>query len=185
MPAHLEVPHLGADHAAVRLRPWRLDDVPLVREASADAHIPLITTVPADYTPEAGAAFVRRQWDRATTGTGYSFVIERVGDGRAVGSIGLWLRELSQGRASTGYWVVNSARGQGTAAHALRLLAGWALAELRIPRLQLYVEPWNVASCRTAERAGFRAEGLLRGWQQVGTERRDMIMYARLGADEG
>jgi ribosomal-protein-alanine N-acetyltransferase len=64
-----------------------------------------------------------------------------------------------------------------------RLSAGWALGELRISRLQLYVEPWNVASQRTAERVGFQREGLLRSWQQVGEERRDMIMYSMLGVD--
>ena len=59
----------------------------------------------------------------------------------------------------------------------------WAHHELEVPRLELYVEPWNTASIRTAEGAGFRREGLLRGWQEVGGERKDMFMYARLSAD--
>ncbi|MER5604223.1 GNAT family protein, partial [Streptomyces sp. NPDC002265] len=59
-------------------------------------------------------------------------------------------------------------------------VAGWALRDLQIPRLELWVEPWNTASVRTAERAGFQREGLLRGWQQVGDERRDMFMYSLL-----
>jgi RimJ/RimL family protein N-acetyltransferase len=58
------------------------------------------------------------------------------------------------------------------------------LTELRIPRLELYVEPWNEASWRTAERVGFTREGLLRSWQLVGTERRDMFMYSLLATDE-
>ncbi|WP_326674207.1 MULTISPECIES: hypothetical protein [unclassified Streptomyces] len=37
---------------------------------------------------------------------------------------------------------------------------------------------------RTAERAGFRREGLLRGRQQVGADRRDMFMYALLRAGQ-
>jgi hypothetical protein len=40
-----------------------------------------------------------------------------------------------------------------------------------------------VASVRTAERVGFRREGLLRGWQQVGDERRDMLMYSTVNID--
>ena len=47
-----------------------------------------------------------------------------------------------------------------------------------IDRIELYVEPWNVASARTATSAGFVREGLLRSWQKVGDERRDMDMYA-------
>ena len=45
------------------------------------------------------------------------------------------------------------------------------------------MEPWNEASIRTAERAGFRREGLLRSWQEVGAERKDMLMYSLLPSD--
>jgi RimJ/RimL family protein N-acetyltransferase len=54
---------------------------------------------------------------------------------------------------------------------------------LRIARLELYVEPWNTASIRTAESAGFQREGLLRSWQEVGGIRKDMYMYSRLATD--
>ncbi|MFJ3307248.1 GNAT family N-acetyltransferase [Streptomyces sp. NPDC086549] len=174
----LEVPELAAD-AGFSLRPWRLSDLPLVREASEDDYIPLITTVPSPYSESAGVAFVERQWGRATTGAGYTFVIV-ASDDRPVGQVGLWLRDLEQGRASLGYWVVKSARGQGAALAAVDAVADWALGDLRIPRLELWVEPWNAASVRTAERAGFQREGLLRGWQQVGDERRDTFMYSLL-----
>ena len=63
------------------------------------------------------------------------------------------------------------------------MLARWALGVLAIPRLELYVEPWNEASIRVAERTGFRCEGLLRSWQEVGAERKDMLMYSLLRAD--
>ncbi|WP_441249869.1 GNAT family N-acetyltransferase [Kitasatospora sp. McL0602] len=182
MDTPLDVPRLVAGDRFV-LRPWELGDLPLVREASGDELIPLITTVPAPYSQEAGEAFVRRQWERASTGSGYPFVIVRVEDGQPLGTVGLWLKDLNEGRASLGYWVAGSARGQGVAAEALRAVVAWALDDLRIPRLQLYVEPWNVASRRTAERVGFQPEGLLRGWQRVGEGRRDMIMYSMLGVD--
>ncbi|MET7619154.1 GNAT family protein [Streptomyces sp. NPDC005408] len=50
-------------------------------------------------------------------------------------------------------------------------------------RLQLCVEPWNAASAQTAESVGFQREGLLRSWQLVGEERRDMVLYSMLGTD--
>lgn len=174
----LEVPELAAD-AGFALRPWRPSDLPLVREASEDDYIPLITTVPSPYSESAGVAFVERQWGRATTRAGYTFVIV-TSAGRPVGQVGLWLRDLEQGRASLGYWVVKSARGQGAAVAAVNAVVGWALRDLRIPRLELWVEPWNTASVRTAERAGFQREGLLRGWQKIGNKRRDMFMYSLL-----
>ncbi|MGP3636234.1 GNAT family N-acetyltransferase [Streptomyces sp. 24-1644] len=175
----LTVPSMTAGPDFV-LRPWELSDLPLVREAAADDYIPLITTIPSPYSDEAAEAFVRRQWDRAATGAGYPFVVARTRDRRPVGSIGLWLRDLPEGRASVGYWLVAQARGQGVAGAALRTISTWALHDLRVPRVQLLVEPWNTASVRTAEESGFRREGLLRGWQQVGGERRDMVMYAAL-----
>ncbi|GGW65788.1 N-acetyltransferase [Streptomyces lucensis JCM 4490] len=174
----LDVPELAAGEGFT-LRPWRMSDLGLVREASEDDYIPLITTVPAPFSEAEGVAFVERQWGRATTRTGYPFVIVSP-DGEPVGNVGLWLKDMGQGRASLGYWVVKSARGRGAAGTALEAVVGWARRELCIPRLELYVEPWNSASWRTAERVGFQREGLMRSWQQVGTERRDMFMYSLL-----
>ncbi|MFI9638086.1 GNAT family N-acetyltransferase [Nocardia sp. NPDC051929] len=176
------VPELTAAADDLVLRPWSMSsaDLDLVREASDDDTIPLITTVPSIYTAEAAKEFVERQWERSVSESGYPFVIARATDGKPLGSIGVWTKDLGEGRASVGYWLVRSARGQGVAAHALRAVADWAFEQLAVARLQLHVEPWNTASIRTAERAGFRREGLLRGWRQVGESRRDMFMYARL-----
>ncbi|MFD4591367.1 GNAT family N-acetyltransferase [Streptomyces rubiginosohelvolus] len=181
-PEPLTVPSMSAGPDFV-LRPWEMSDLPLIREASLDPYIPLITTIPAPYSEAAAEAFVRRQWERAATGAGYPFAIVRSRDRRPVGAIGLWLRELPEGRASLGYWLTDLARGQGVARAALRTVTGWALRDLGVPRLQLYIEPWNTASARIAEDIGFRREGLLRGWQQVGDERRDMAVYALLNSD--
>jgi len=177
----LVVPVLAA--GPFRLRPFVLADLPVVREASQDPLIPLITTVPAAFTEAEGRRYIERQWDRARRGSGYSFAITDAANGRAIGQIGLWLDDIGAGRASVGYWVAASARGRGAAAYALQTLTFWALGVLRIPRLELYVEPWNEASIRTAERAGFRREGLLRSWQEVGSERKDMLMYSLLPSD--
>ena len=180
----LVVPQLPAGDALL-LRPWELGeaDLTLLREAAGDPYIPKVSSVPPDFVDDAGAAFVRRQWERAADGSGYPFVIVRREDDRPVGAIGLWLKDIDNGRAWIGYWVVEHARGHGIAATALRAVTAWGLSELQIPRLQLSVEPWNTASIRTAERAGYRREGLLRQWQEIGGERRDMFMYSILGSD--
>ncbi|MFJ3295806.1 GNAT family N-acetyltransferase [Streptomyces bacillaris] len=181
-PEPVTVPSMSAGPDFV-LRPWEMSDLPLVREASQDPYIPLITTIPARYSDAAAEAFVRRQWERAATGAGYPFAIVRSRDRRPVGSIGLWLRELPEGRASIGYWMVASGRGQGVTRAALRTVTSWALRDLGIPRLQLFTEPWNTASARIAVDVGYRREGLLRGWQRVGDERRDMAVYGLLNTD--
>ncbi len=59
----------------------------------------------------------------------------------------------------------------------------WTPRDLGVERLQLFVEPRNTASARIAEDVGFRWEGLLRGWRQVGDRRRDMAVHAPLNTD--
>ena len=76
---------------------------------------------------------------------------------------------------------VTSARG--AAAHAVDAITRWVFDQLRLARLELYVEPWNEASIRAAQRAGFQREGLLRSWKVVGGQRRDMWMYSLLPVD--
>jgi [ribosomal protein S5]-alanine N-acetyltransferase len=181
MPATLTVPTLAA--GPFRLRPFTLADTGAVREAASDPLIPLITTVPAAFTQDEVRRFIERQWSRAEQGTGYSFAIADAATDGAVGQAGLWLNDLAEGRASVGYWVIRPARGRRAAASAVRAIARWAHHDLQVPRLQLYVEPWNTASVKTAESAGFRREGLLRSWQEVGSTRKDMYMYGRLATD--
>jgi RimJ/RimL family protein N-acetyltransferase len=175
----LRVPELA--YGQVVLRPFADSDLDLVRQASADLFIPSISSVPLPFTDTAGRAFIERQHDRASRGDGYSFVItDSLGSPAGLGSIGLWLHEIESGRASVGYWLLEPARGRGLAARALRALVAFAFGELAIPRLHVFLEPWNLASARTAESAGFRREALLRGWERIDGEQRDAECFALL-----
>jgi RimJ/RimL family protein N-acetyltransferase len=175
----LHVPTLVAP--PVVLRPYAVSDLALVRQASEDPLIPSISSVPRQYTKDGGRAFIERQHARSTEGDGYSFVIAPDTEPKTgLGSIGLWLREIDSGRASIGYWLVAGARGRGLAAHALRAVVSFAFGELRIPRLHLFVEPWNMASARTAEAVGFGREAALRGWERIDGEQHDVDCFALL-----
>ena len=70
-----------------------------------------------------------------------------------------------------------------SAADALRAVTAFAFEELAIPRVHLFVEPWNVASARTAESAGFGHEATLRGWERIDGEQRDVDCFARLRSE--
>ncbi|GEL98041.1 GNAT family N-acetyltransferase [Cellulomonas terrae] len=176
MSTPLVLPTLVGD--AVRLRGFGPADLPLVREATTDPLIPLITSVPAFGDDDACRAYLARQTDRLTSRAGYAFAVAERGTDLAVGHVYLGLRDLDLGRATVGYWIARSQRGRGLAGDALRTLVRWAVTVPGIDRLELYVEPWNVASARTAVSAGFVREGLLRSWQKVGDERKDMDMYS-------
>ncbi|WP_454173462.1 GNAT family N-acetyltransferase [Microbacterium maritypicum] len=79
-----------------------------------------------------------------------------------------------------GYWIRPTQRRRGYAVGALVTLTEWAWAIPDLHRLQLYIDPTNLPSRATAERAGYACEGLLRSWQTIGDERKDMLVYSQL-----
>ena len=160
-----------------RLRPFRHDDLSLIEEASRDSFIPTITTVPRDFTPETGTAFIDRQNLRLSSGAGWSLAVAETTTDRAIGQIGLWIPQIHKGRAEIGYWIAESGRGLGAAGHALNMLSTWAFSTIDVSRLSLFIEPWNEASIRTAETAGYVREGLLREWERVDGVAKDMWCY--------
>jgi RimJ/RimL family protein N-acetyltransferase len=180
--APLVVPELRS--GPVLLRPFDLSDLRLIRQASADPYIPAITSIPPVYSDDEGRAFIERQHSRAIDGHGYPFVIaDPATPSRGVGGLGLWLQEIEHGRASIGYWMASSARGQRWAGWALRGVVTFAFDVLAIPRLHLFIEPWNMASQRTAQFAGFTREALLRGWERIDGAQHDAYAYVLLRQD--
>jgi len=162
------------------LRAFEPGDAGAIAEAAQDPLIPAMTSVPSVPDPAELLAYIERQHQRLRDRWGYSFAVARNSDDECVGQIGLWLRDLVYGRASIGYWITPTARRRGYAKVALEIISRWGLALDGVFRLELYVEPRNEASWRAAERVGYQREGLLRSWQPVGGERRDMYMYSRL-----
>jgi ribosomal-protein-alanine N-acetyltransferase len=178
----IRIPVLHA--STVVLRPWSISDLSLVRQGSADAFVPSISSVPRRYSDDTGRAFIERQHRRAAEGDGISFVIaEASAPAVGIGSIGLWLHEIESGRASVGYWLLERFRGRRLATDALRAVVDFSFRGPGIPRLHLFVEPWNVASSRTAEAAGFIREATLRGWERIDGEQRDADCYALLAQE--
>jgi RimJ/RimL family protein N-acetyltransferase len=164
----------------VRLRAFERRDIGTVRDLSTDPYVPLTGTLPGDAAEDDAAAWIERQHDRLATGAGFSFCIADADDDRALGATGLWLADLAHGRATAGYGVAPRERGRGVAADALTALTAFAWTVAGLHRVELYVEPWNAASLRTAERAGYQREGLLRSRQVIGGRRVDMVLLSAL-----
>ncbi len=159
----------------VTLRAWANVDVAAVRAASADPYIPTITTVPGTYTEDAARAWIKCQLDRATNDEGLSLAITRGGTTPASGA--LVVLHSRPGVGTLGYWLVPSARGRRLASRAVRLLVAWALTEGRLARVEALVEPWNLASQRVLEAAGFVRDGLMRSHQPIRERRADVFLY--------
>ena len=171
-------PDVAPASGPVVLRPFAAADLPVALELSTDPYVPSIGTLPAHATEVAAAGWIDRQRNRWSEGAGFSFAVAEAATGRAVGSIGLWLRQLAEGRATAGYAVAPRERGRGIAAAALMAVTsfGWTIPQLH--RIELHVEPWNTASVRTAENAGYLREGLLRSHTEIAGRRRDMLLFA-------
>lgn len=182
--ATLPYPEPNLSDDAVVLRPWEMTDLRCVEEASWDPHIPLGTTVPAEFSLDEGRAFIERQWSRQTDGEGLALAITDRASDDAVGQIVLLFRERP-GVAGIGYWIIERARRRGFARRAVGLLSRWGLEESGLARVEALVEPDNIASQRVLEGVGFEREGLLRSYLSFGDVRADAFMYSLVTQDLG
>lgn len=171
-------PAVDPSRGGVRLRRFRDGDAGMAIELSRDPYVPTVGSLPARATHGQALVWLERQRHIHVGGSGFSFAVADAETDRCVGEIGLWGWALEQGRAQAGYGVIPSARGRRIAATALLALLDFAWSIPALHRVELYIEPWNIASIRTAEYGGFHREGLLRSYQEIAGERRDMLLYA-------
>ena len=166
---------------SVRLRPWRPDDVDAVLAACQDAETQRWTQVPVPYRREHAEGFVTDIAASTWADGGALFAVEPVDGGALLGSIGLF--PPHDGFAEAGYWTVPGARRRGFTAEALSVLTAWAFDELGLRRVELHVDPANAGSRGVAERAGFRAEGIVRQRLLHRGQPSDVVLYALLATD--
>jgi len=171
---------------SVGIRPFRLEDVPSLFAAARESIQELSTWMVwcrTDYSLEDSAAFVSRcaaEWEK---GEQYSFVIFDVSDGAFLGSVGLSGVNRAHKFANLGYWVRSRRTQRGVASAATRMIARFALEELRLNRLEIIVPVGNKASQRVAEKAGARWEGVLRKRLILAGNPHDAVLYSLVAED--
>lgn len=82
-----------------------------------------------------------------------------------------------------GIGLLPAARGKGAGVTALRLLIEHLFATTEVDRIEASADVGNVRSQKALRKAGMRREGVLRGAQRRGGERRDMVGFAILRSD--
>jgi ribosomal-protein-alanine N-acetyltransferase len=179
-PTQLAMPSVAPSFGDVRLRAFDERDADMLMDLSTDPYLPSIGSLPGQASRADALAWVQRQRERLDAGVGFSFCAADSRTDEALGTAGLHLAPVAAGRATAGYAVAPRSRGHRVAGQALTALTqfAWSVAELF--RVELYIEPWNVASQRTAEFAGYAREGLLRSHQEIAGARVDMLLYAAL-----
>jgi RimJ/RimL family protein N-acetyltransferase len=175
--ARLPQPVLELDDAV--LRPWQASDAPDVVRAYAEPSIQQWHV--RSMTEDEARAWIGswpHRWAQEAAG-GWA-----IADGSGLlGQISLRRLDLGNGLGEVSYWVLPPARGRRLATRAVRALSGWVFEQLQLHRVELTHSTANPASCRVAERAGYRLEGTKRreglhadGWH-------DMHLHARLVDD--
>jgi RimJ/RimL family protein N-acetyltransferase len=91
------------------------------------------------------------------------FVICRLDDERAIGTIGLFEIDRDNGSAAVGIAIGELDQvGRGLGTDALNALVDFGFGELRLERIWLDVYDFNTRAVRSYEKAGFSLEGRLR-----------------------
>jgi RimJ/RimL family protein N-acetyltransferase len=158
---HLTDP-LELDAQGIRLRPWRCEDNDALFEATRESIASVSPWLPwlhEGYGREDSAKWIADCQSSRERGEAYAFGVFDT-QGRALGDIALNRIDTRRGSANLGYWVRESAQGQGIATRAARAIAAFAFDVLGLVRIEIVIAVDNLASRRTAERIGAHFDGI-------------------------
>ena len=132
------------------IRSLVVDDADWITRACQDDEIKRWTLVPRPYTRDHAIEFI------ANHGNEYAhWVIEAVETNTPVGVIGIHKVLEASGVASIGYWIAPWFRRRGAACAALELVVTFSQTIVGVTACHANIAITNIASRKTAERAGF------------------------------
>lgn len=167
--------------SGMQLRPWEARDAGALAQSCLDPDIRHWNR-PAHLTVDAAREKIHQWRGRWQSEAAAIWAIAPDG-GEALGLIGLADLDLPGGHGEFLYWLLPAGRGGGVMVEATIQVSRWALEDLGLHRLRIVHSVENTASCRIADRAGFRLEGTMReallhadGWH-------DEHLHARVQGD--
>lgn len=162
------------------LRPWSLDDAPIMLAAAGEPMMDRQFTSPVDSLP-AAQEWIALLAARRSEDTAYSFAV--LHEGVPVGNVAVSSVDRRHLTGWISYWMREEARGKGLATRACQAVSEFAFSELGLFRLELAHRMDNPASCRVALGAGFSVEGVERARLLYDGVRYDTETHARLATD--
>jgi PPOX class probable F420-dependent enzyme len=142
------------------LRPWSDADVAQLVEAYDDPVMRRWSNRLIDNEADAKEwlDFQQRGWQ---DGTRFCFAVLEA-DGLLLGNVVLHGVDPDKATAEVGYWTGARARGRGVAPAALEAITGWAFDTFEhLDALELLHDSGNQASCRVAEKTGYRLDSVI------------------------
>jgi ribosomal-protein-alanine N-acetyltransferase len=171
----------------VKLRPLLVKDEfawNRLRSANEAWLTPWEATTPGGQRPRAKdfASFVKVVDASAKIPENISWVIEF--EGNLVGHITIANVTFgSMWSAAIGYWIAQSAAGQGIMPTAVALATDYCFHFLGLHRVEINIRPDNARSLRVVEKLGFRAEGLRVKYLHINGEWSDHLSFALIKDD--
>jgi ribosomal-protein-serine acetyltransferase len=178
--------HYEAGDGVIFIRPIRVADAEVIYQAIMESMVELSTWMAwahSGYGKAETLEFVERAESSWSAGFAYSFAIVDAESDRFCGTVGLNRIDREYEMCNLGYWIRTADTGRGLAARATRMCARFGLRELGLQRIEVVVATGNIASQKTAEKAGAHREGILRHRLRTKGEPLDAVMYSLITGD--
>ncbi len=170
---------MGSDPTPITLRPWSpadLEDLIAIFRARDD----LDTQYPV---PVRTLMQARECYEHMLSSGPQRVAYAIEVDGRCVGSVAVSHVDRRHDTGWVSYFSSGAVRGRGLVRRSVAAVAGWALDDFGLFRLELGHRVDNPASGAVARAAGFVPEGRERAKLRYGDQRHDTLTYARLAPD--
>ena len=165
------------------IRRYTHDDIPDVLGFASQPSVASVTSRRIPATEEGVRSYIDLQnsYQPFEKTKVFELAVERKGDGKVIGLLGLIRGDHRQGEIG---WALGvEYRGQGYATEAARALVDYGFTSLGLHRIHADTNSDNLASWRIMERLGMRREALLRGSVYEEGKWLDRYVYGML-ADE-
>jgi len=172
----LTCPVLEGD--GLRLRPWRVDDVPRIVAACRDDRTrQWLGRMPDPYGETEALAWLEHQSENRATGHGVQWaVVDPADDDLALAAIG-YFDLVPETELEIGYWAHPDARGRGLMTRAMALVVRYGFEDLGVRRISAAAAVGNDASAHVIEANGLRSWGTERVGTEVHSGRADVVWY--------
>ena len=145
-----------------RLRGPRESDADALFALFSDPRVMRYWSRPPMTSRDEAAGFVAECHEHFEARTHLGWVITARDDDEAIGTCTLFHFDARNRRAEIGYALRADRWGQGLARDAVSRAIAWAIADLRLHRIEADIDPRNDASRRLLHAIGFRTEGRMR-----------------------
>ena len=182
--------------ARIALKAYEETFIPLLYEAAMEARLDpeFVRWMPwchENYRLEESREFVEKTIAHRRTAEDvwreemvFGYAVFDAATGKFLGGTGLNRPDKTHRFFNLGYWIRPSAQKSGAASAAARLLGEAAFEDLPdLNRIEIVAAVGNLASRRTAEKAGAHFEGVLRNRLLLGGKRHDAAMFSFIRED--